>query len=104
MAANTLKNSLLLTDSDVETFLEGEENQNTKEKPKVMCSVALVKAFLTAENKNLQLEDLSQADFSHVPERFPLSVRTNSITDREFCILKIWHIVCSVVIQCMFSS
>ena len=104
MAANTLKNSLLLTDSDVETFLEGEENQNTKEKPKVMCSVTLVMAFLTAENKNLQLEDLSQADFGHVPERFPLAVRTNSITDREFFILKIWPIVCFVGIQCMFSS
>ena len=38
MAANTLKNSLLLTDSDVETFLEEEENQNTKEKPKVVFS------------------------------------------------------------------
>lgn len=95
---------VLLTDSDVQTLQEGEENQNRGGKPKVIYAMALVMMFLTAENKNLQLEDLSQADFGHVPERFPLLVRTNSITDREFCILKIWPIVCFVVIQCMFSS
>ena len=32
MAAKTLKNSVSLTDSDVQTFLEGEENQFTKKK------------------------------------------------------------------------
>ena len=32
MAAKTLKNSVLLRDSDVQTFLEGEENQYTKRK------------------------------------------------------------------------
>ena len=35
-----------------------------------MYSVALVMASLAAENKNWQLEDLSQADFGHVPEMF----------------------------------
>ena len=35
-----------------------------------MYSVALLMAFLAAENKNWQLEDLSQADFGHVPEMF----------------------------------
>ena len=56
-----LKNTritLSLTDSDVRTFLEGEE-----EKPKVTYSVALVLAFLAAKNENRQLEDLPQADF-----------------------------------------
>ena len=32
MAAKTLKNSVSLTDSDVQTFLEGEENQFRKRK------------------------------------------------------------------------
>ena len=32
MAAKTLKKSVSLTDSDVQTFLEGEENQYTKRK------------------------------------------------------------------------
>ena len=50
--------TLTLTDSDVRTFLEGEE-----EKPKVTYSVALVLAFLAAKNENRQLEDLPQADF-----------------------------------------
>ena len=44
-------------------------------------SVALVMAFLAAENENRQLEDLPQADFGRVPERFLLTVRSNSITD-----------------------
>ena len=32
-----------------------------------MYSVALVMAFLAAENKNQQLQDLPQADFDCVP-------------------------------------
>ena len=35
-----------------------------KEKPRVTYSVALVKAFLAAENENRQLEDLPQADLA----------------------------------------
>ena len=31
--------------------------------------------FLPAENENQQLEDLPQADFGRVPERFLLSVQ-----------------------------
>ena len=58
MAAKTLKNSVSLTDSDVQTFLEGEENQFTKKKPKVSYFVALVVAFIAAENENRQIEDL----------------------------------------------
>ena len=38
-------------------------------------------AFLAAENEDRQLEDLPQADFGRVPERFLLTVRSNSITD-----------------------
>ena len=36
-------------------------------------------AFLAAENENRQLEDLPQADFSRLPERLHLTVRTKSI-------------------------
>ena len=49
-----------------------------KEKAKVTYSVALVMAFLATESDNRQLEDLLQADFGCVPERFLLSVWTKS--------------------------
>ena len=52
-----------------------------KEKPKFTYSVALVMAFLAAENENRQLEDLPQADVGCVPKRFLLSVRTKSILE-----------------------
>ena len=51
-----------------------------REKPKVTYSVALVLAFLSAENENRQLEDLPLADFGRLPERL-LSVRTISINE-----------------------
>ena len=52
-----------------------------KEKAKVIYSVALVMAFLATESDNRQLEDLLQADFACVPERFLLSVWTKSIIE-----------------------
>ena len=47
-----------LSDSGVQAFLEGEENQNTERNTKVMNSGALVMEFLRADNENQQLEDL----------------------------------------------
>ena len=47
----------------VQTFLEDEETNIIKEIPKLTYSVALVLAFLSAENENRQLEDLPLADF-----------------------------------------
>ena len=41
-----------------------------KEKPKVTYTVALVMAFLAAENENRLLEDLLRADFGLTSERF----------------------------------
>ena len=38
-------------------------------------------AILVAQNENRQLKDLLQAYFGRVPERFLLSVRTNSVTE-----------------------
>ena len=46
-----------------------------------MYSVALVLAFLSAENENRQLENLPQADFGRLPERLLLSVGTMSINE-----------------------
>ena len=46
-----------------------------------MYSVALVLAFLSAENENRQLEDLPLAYFGRLPERLLLSVRTKSINE-----------------------
>ena len=46
-----------------------------------MYTVALVLAFLSAENEIRQLKDLPLADFSRSPERLLLSVRTKSINE-----------------------
>ena len=54
--------------------------------------MALVMAFPTAENENRELEDLPQADFGRVSERFLLSVRTKSMTENFY--IKITPIVC----------
>ena len=60
-------------------------------------------AFLATENKNRHLEDLPQADFGRVPERF-LSVRPKSITKN----LQYWQLrplfTDFVVIQRLFYS
>ena len=70
MTAKTLKKSLSLKDSDVQTFLDEEENQYTRGKPKVAYSVALVMAFVAAVNENRQLEDFPQADFGRYLKYF----------------------------------
>ena len=70
MAAKTLKKSLSLKDIDVQTFLDEEENQYTRGKPKVAYSVALVMAFVAAVNENRQLEDFPQADFGRYLKYF----------------------------------
>ena len=46
-----------------------------------MYSMALVLAFLVAENENQQLEDLPLADFGCLPQRLLLLVRTKSINE-----------------------
>ena len=79
MAARTLKNPYC---SQAVTFKLSKKVKKTnirKEKPKVTYSVALVMAFLAANNENRHLEDLLQADFGRFPERLFLSVRTKSI-------------------------
>ena len=46
--------------------------------------VPLVKAFFTVDNENRQLEDLSLADFGHVPELIS-SVVKDKLNKWEFC-------------------
>ena len=68
-----MANQLLSRHSPFPTFPEGEKTNTLKEKPKVAYSVALVLAFLSAENKR-QVEDLQLGDFGLLPERLLLSV------------------------------
>ena len=83
MVAKTQKRFVSLIDGEVQTCLEGEENHSIKgkKKPKVTYSVALVLAFLSAENENRPLEDLPLADLGRLPERLLLSARTKSINE-----------------------
>ena len=60
---------------------KGKKTNILKEKPEATHLVALVLVFLSAENENRQLEDLSQADFGRLPERLLLTLRTKSIND-----------------------
>ena len=69
-----MANQLLSRHSPFPTFPEGEKTNTLKEKPKVAYSVALVLAFLSAENENRQVEDLPLGDFGLLPERLLLSV------------------------------
>ena len=64
-------------------------------------SVALVMAFLAAENENRQLEDLSQADFCCVPKKYLLLVRTKSITE-NFVYRKLRPFFVLIVFQRIF--
>ena len=55
MAVKNTEKSVSLSDSGVQAFLEGEENQNTERNTKVTNSVALVMEFIRVENENQQL-------------------------------------------------
>ena len=81
MAANTLKNPYRLQIVMFKLYEKRKKTKLRKKKPKVTYSVALVMAFLAAENENRQLEDMPQADLAVYLKRFLLSVRANSITE-----------------------
>ena len=72
MVAKTPKNPYRLQTVTFKLSQKGKKTKIRKEKPKVTYSVALVMAFLLAENENQKVEDLPQADFGRVPERFLL--------------------------------
>ena len=66
--------------------------------------MALVLAFLSAENENRRLEDLSLADFGRLPLKTS-SVGKGKVNKLEFGKLKITTIVVSVImIQRIFPS
>ena len=66
--------------------------------------MALVLAFLSAENENRRLEDLSLADFGRLPLKTS-SVGKDKVNKLEFGKLKITTIVVSVImIQRIFPS
>ena len=93
MVAKTLKTPYRLLTVTLKLSFRGEKTKHVrKQKPKVTKSVTLVMAFPTAENENRELEDLPQADFGRVSERFLLSVRTKSMTENFY--IKITPIVC----------
>ena len=56
--------------------------------------MALVLAFLSAENENRQLEDLPLADFCRLPERL---LGKEKVGKWEFCKLKITTIAVFVI-------
>ena len=72
-----------------------------KQKPRVSYSVALVLAFLEADNENRKLEDLALAHFGRLPKRLLLSVRTKSV---KGIFSEITTIVFVIMIQHVFSS
>ena len=91
MAAKTLKTSHRLQTVIFIIYQKGEKTKIRKEKPKITYSVALVIAFLAAENENRHLEHLSQADFRRVPEK-----NSSNWKLRQFFVF--------VMIQRIFSS
>ena len=84
MVAKTLKNPYHSQTVRVKLSSNGKKTNILKEKQQKksdVLTVALVLAFLLAENENQQQEDLPLADFGHLPERLLLSVRTKSINE-----------------------
>ena len=102
-AAKTLKNLYFLQTVTSKLSYKGKKTNTRKEKLKITYSVALVMAFLAAENENRQQGELPQANFGRVPERFLLSVRTKSIT-KNFVHWKLRPLFVLVMFQHMFSS
>ena len=104
MAAKTLKIPYRWLTSRFKLFYRGKKTNILKEKLKVTYSVALVLAFLSAENENRRLEDLSLADFGRLPWKTS-SVGKDKVNKLEFGKLKITTIVVSVImIQRIFPS
>ena len=101
MAAKTLKNPYRLQTVTFKLSQKLKKTKIRKEKPWVTYSVALVMAFLAAENENRQLEDLLQADFCCVPKKYLLLVRTKSITE-NFVYRKLRPFFVLIVFQRIF--
>ena len=72
---------VLHTDTDVENFLNVEENKNTKRKTE--GDLTLVLTFLATEKEYRKLEDLPPAELDTYLSRFLLSVRKKSGEEYE---------------------
>ena len=67
---------VLLTDTDVEKFIDTEENRNTERKTE--GDLSLVIAFLAREKENRKIEDLPPAELDTYLSRFLLTERKKS--------------------------
>ena len=67
---------VLLTDTDVEKFIDIEENRNTERKTE--GDLSLVMAFLAREKENRKIEDLPPAELDTYLSRFLLTERKKS--------------------------
>ena len=67
---------VLLTDTDVEKFIDTEENRNAERKTE--GDLSLVMAFLAREKENRKIEDLPPAELDTYLSRFLLTERKKS--------------------------
>ena len=99
MAAKTLKKSVLLTESDVQTFLEGEENQNTERKTESYVFSDFGNGISRSWERKSTSERFATGRFWPCSWKIS-SIGKNQANNWEFFILKITLIVCS----CSFST
>ena len=69
------RRSMSITDDDVEIFIEGEENENTK---KTEQDSSLIKSFIASEkqtNEPVEIEKLSPEELDSYLRKFLLAVR-----------------------------
>ena len=100
MTAKTLKDPYCWQTVRFKPFERGKINI-LKEKPKVTHSVALVLAFLSAENENQKFEDLSLADYASKTS----FVGKDKVNKWEFDKLKMTtSVVFVIMIQRIFPS
>ena len=92
------KKSLPLTDSDVQTLLGEEENQNTKRKAETYIFSAFGNEIFHGWERKSSTRRFTLGRFWHVPEIFLPSVRTNSIAE-NFIYWKLGPLFAFVVIS-----
>ena len=104
MAAKTLKKTLLMTDSEVQTFLKGEENQYTERKTEsYVFSGFSVSISLGWEWKSTTRRFVTGPFLPFTWETS--SVGKDKVNEWEFCKLKITTIIVFIImIQRIFPS
>ena len=104
MAAKTLKKNLLMTDSEVQTFLKGEENQYTERKTEsYVFSGFSVSISLGWEWKSTTRRFVTGPFLPFTRETS--SVGKDKVNEWEFCKLKITTIIVFIIMtQRIFPS